>query len=253
MTMLAEPRVDVAAVDRADRAESARALITVSEEKRCPRCQSLIPPECVAARPKTDPASAGAYVRTVLIYCPPCRAGFEADFETRDGFSHQVSTTRVVLDTDQLRDLKRARATVRGDVFVERISVTMEDEHAVQDEADCRELSAAIARTRGELEQLEARFAERFGGATACVVADPPFDAPAGQSLGGVPAPARSFDPSTSQLCDATGGPPCRAGLDHLENQRRLGGACVIGGAGLGGGDDGPVDTWDHERFDGMS
>lgn len=229
MTMLAEePRADVAAQDRADRAESGRSLITVSEEKRCPRCQSMIPPECVAARPKTSPAHVGAYVRTVLIYCPPCRAGFEGDFETHNGIPVQVSPTRMVIDSDQLRDLKRARATVRGDVFVERIALTMEAEHeleqAKEQEAARRAFARSIRRTEVSLERLRKTYALRYPdrpytpeeaegiaqGDTDCDLATSRFEAhreqspyiPDAASLGGVPAPQRTIDPSTSQVSE---------------------------------------------------
>jgi hypothetical protein len=263
MTMVAEPSVDVAAEDRADRAESGRALIMVSEEKRCPRCQSLIPPECVNARSKTEPHVVGPYVRTVLIYCPPCRAGFEADFETHNGFPAQVSPTRVVIDSDPLRDLKRARATVRGDVFVERVALTMEAEHeleaAKEQEAARRAMARSIRRTEVSLERLRQTYALRYPGRpytpeeaagidqgdTDCDLATGRLDEfrqvqdtcgehhspyiPDGATatvtgLGGVPAPerpARTIDTSTSQVVAAPGG-----------------------------GDDGPVDTWDRDRQD---
>lgn len=201
-------------------------------EKRCLHCKRTIPAECVKVTPWTDNRNF-PQTATVLIFCPACDGAFEADFDTRDGEPRQVSITRLILVNDETRALKAAHARAHGDVLVERIAGAMDAEHEAQDQTDRRELAEAIARTKLDLAQLEASYAERFPG-EAVVIADPPFrglldhspyipDAAAGQSLGGVPSPERTIDTSTSQV------------------------------EAPGGGDDGPVETWDHERFDGMS
>src|SRR5687768_6209673 len=69
-------------------------MIVIAEEKRCPACRALIPPEGMESRAKSDVHTYGMFIRTVAVHCDACGAAHEADFVTRDGRPVPVSHNR---------------------------------------------------------------------------------------------------------------------------------------------------------------
>lgn len=239
-----------------DAAADDREMLFSTDQFECPRCSGVIPLECVKGR--TDPHSLEPTRRVVMVYCPHCVAGFEADFVLRDGRPVKASRARLVMDADRLAPLLRQWAHVRGDVdrlveggLVEKIAAGYSE--AV--ESDKARLARAIERTAARLATLQEEYRSRFdsprplspeeragldaldadsGAAAARAEAHDEASRPA-CGLGGVPSPQPSppresrFAGITGPACDTPPAPPGRT-IDTSTSQDE-----------------------DPERFDGLS
>jgi hypothetical protein len=157
-------------------------LVNYAEEYRCPQCDGLIHPACVAGR-TLNPRAIEPTRRRVAVWCDHCRKGFASVFRLREDRLVQVDAV-IVLDGEALAELHRAIAKVRGERFLDDVATTPTAAVVTPEEITAL---APTAHDRPAVEQLD----------TDCDASAARADEPS--SAAAAAEPERTIDRSESQ------------------------------------------------------